>query len=321
MRIFSEIYGTYFRIVSQILSRHAMTDREVRDIVAKEGFRDSGLFLTGRLLPQEDGSDWGLLSRDKKGILHPVTVSEPPRILTTLQKRWLRTKLDDPRLCLFLDNRELAALCERVADVEPLYQPSAVRCIDRYSDGDPYTDEGYRRNFRTLLKALEGGQSAEIEYFSRYGRRIIERCVPCKLEYSQRDDKFRVFCCKRSGAVRVMNLARVKSVRLTGESDIDSMSADDSVLRCDAPLEITVGKERHGAERFLMEFSSYEKRTEIEDGSDKVTVKLWYDKNDETELLVRLLGYGPVLEITGPPEMRRKAAQRVKRQHELLNEQ
>ncbi|WP_294473366.1 WYL domain-containing protein [uncultured Ruminococcus sp.] len=319
VRIFSELYGAYFRIVSQVLTEHALTDKEVRDIVAKEGFRDSGLFLTGRLLPQKDNSDWGLLSRDKAGVLHPVTVSEPPHVLTALQKRWLRSKLDDPRICLFLDDRELAALCQRVADVEPLYQPDAVRYVDRYSDGDPFTDPDYRKNFRTILAARKKEQTLEIEFISRYGRRITTKCLPCKLEYSHRDDKFRVFCRTFNGRTCVINLARVVRVTVLHKNTIKYEPIDENALRCGEPLVIKVSSERRADERFLMEFAAYEKRTEREAGSDSLTVRIWYDKNDETDLLIRLLSYGPVLEITGPPAIRAKAAERVRRQYKLLH--
>ena len=320
MRIFSELYGAYFRITAKVLSEHALTDDEVRSIVAEEGFRDSGLFLTKKLLPQKDGSDWGLLARDKAGILHPVTVSEPSHVLTALQKRWLRSKLDDPRICLFLSDEELALLRERVGDIEPLYSPEMIRYVDRYSDGDDFTDPEYRKNFRIILAALKSRSATEIEFVSSRGKRIVGKFLPCKLEYSQRDDKFRVFCSSEFKGSTVVNLGRVKSVRQlpNGKEKLCEMNAD--ALRCDEPIQIAVGSERRADERFLMEFAAYEKRTEREEGSNMVRVKLWYDKNDETELLIRLLSYGPTLEIIGPPDMRRKAAERVRRQYKLMHE-
>ena len=317
MKIFNEVYGTYYRIVSQILTEHAMTDKEVREIVAREGFRDSGLFLTKKLLPQTDSSDWGLLTRDKAGILHPVTVSEPPHILTALQKRWLRSKLDDPRICLFLDDAELAALCRRVADVAPLYRTDAVRYVDRYCDGDPFSDPDYRRNFRSVLAAVKEHRVIEIEFKSRYGKMIAGRYLPRRIEYSQRDDKFRVFCTGRKRGTTVINLARICSVHDTRIHEEPSEEPDTENLRYSEPLVVSVSSERGADERFLMEFAAYEKRTERE--KDRVTVRLWYDKNDETDLLIRLLSYGPVLEILAPQDLRQKAAERIRRQYELLN--
>ncbi|MBO4866334.1 MAG: WYL domain-containing protein [Ruminococcus sp.] len=318
IKIFSELYGAYFRIVSKLLSEHAITDSEVYSIIAEDGFRDTGLFLTKKLMPQNDGSDWGLFKRDKVGVLHPVTVSEPPHILTTLQKRWLRSKLDDPRLCLFLDDRELKSLCEKVADVPPLYRHDIFRYVDKYSDGDPFTKTDYRKNFRAVLSALKQKQLIEISYVSKTGKSIVGKFLPYKLEYSHRDDKFRVFCTSALKGSVVINLARIETVSPAKSSAVIP-PPDENSLRCDEPIELTVSKECRADERFLMEFAPYEKRTERIEGSDKVSVKLWYDKSDETDLLVRLLGFGPVLEIKGPQEIRQKAAERIRKQWKLLH--
>ena len=47
-------------------------------------------------------------------------------------------------------------------------------------------------------------------------------------------------------------------------------------------------------------------------------VELWYDQQDETELLIQLLSFGPVIEILGPEHLREQAKQRIKRQAEIL---
>ena len=43
MNIFSEIYGTYFRIVAMLLENEVTDEKTVRETVQREGFRDSGL--------------------------------------------------------------------------------------------------------------------------------------------------------------------------------------------------------------------------------------------------------------------------------------
>ena len=79
-----------------------------------------------------------------------------------------------------------------------------------------------------------------------------------------------------------------------------------------------VRMERNGADRFLMEFASYEKQTDRDLTTGDCLVKLWYDAQDETEVLIRLLRFGPVLEILGPPSLRAQAVERVRRQTALL---
>jgi predicted DNA-binding transcriptional regulator YafY len=81
---------------------------------------------------------------------------------------------------------------------------------------------------------------------------------------------------------------------------------------------IRVTDERRGFERFMNEFASLEKHTETNTETGEHIVKLWYDKNDETELLIQLLSFGPVIEILSPPPLREKARERISRQFALL---
>ena len=45
---------------------------------------------------------------------------------------------------------------------------------------------------------------------------------------------------------------------------------------------------------------------------------LYYDPSDETELLIELLSFGPVIRILGPENFLKQVRERVKRQHELF---
>lgn len=324
MSIFHEIYGVYYRIAGKLLGRERLTEQEIRETVQKEGFRDSVLFLPQKLLPQKDGSDWGFFRRTKDDALVPVTKHKPPQILTGLQKRWLRTVLDDPRILLFLTEAERLALLGRLGETKPLFRQSQFRYTDQFSDGDPYEDKSYQQIFRQILTAIRKQSVLAVSYRSGRKNQLYLHCVPLKLEYSEKNDKFRVYCIelrgKRSAGAILLNLGRIRSVRDTGEQREKRLSAETyfQKLRCKEPAVVKVFPERNAVERFLMEFAPYEKRTErnIENGC--CTVQLWYDRQDETELLIRLLGFGPVLEILGPPELRRKAAERVQMQCRLL---
>lgn len=52
MNIFHEMYSTYFRIASEILKLPDITEKNIRQIIDKYGFRDSVLFLPQKLFPQ-----------------------------------------------------------------------------------------------------------------------------------------------------------------------------------------------------------------------------------------------------------------------------
>ena len=323
MTFFHEMYGRYFRIVSVLLRRESCTEAEIRALIVAEGFGESVLFLPQKLIPQADGSDWGLLRRTANGRLEPVTRHLPMMPVTAVQKRWLRAKLNDPRLRLFLDDTAFAALSETLRDVPPLYLPEWFRFPDRFSDGDPYTQNTYRAHFRTVLQAVHARKPLAVRFRSGRGAEIYMHCMPLYLEYSAKNDKFRLCCIQiRNGQMkdrRLINLGRIEGVR-PAETEItptqESPEAYFASRRCQEPVVVRVTEERNGVERFLMEFAPYQKQTERDPETGTVTVQLWYDKLDETELLIRLLSFGPVLEILGPPAFRQQAADRIARQYE-----
>ena len=324
MTVFHEIYGLYFRIVRQLLKHPSLTEREVQDTVLREGFRDTVLFLPQKLLPQPDGSDWELLHKNADGTLSPATRNEPPQPLSLLQKRWLRTRLDDPRMGLFLDGDEIDALRGKFADVRPLYTPETVRYTDQFADGDAFGDAAYQEIFREILTAIRRRNVLHLVYESGHQRRLKLHVVPFRLEYSEKNDKLRVYCqeLRRGSSSRCMllNLGRIRSLRRSETMYPQEISAERCFrrLRCKEPVTVRVKPERNAVERFLMEFACYEKRTDRDVSTGILTVQLWYDQIDETELLIRLLGFGPVLEILSPADFRAKAADRIRKQLELL---
>lgn len=329
MNIFSEIYGAYFRTAASLLARRGkpLAESDVYKAVERHGFRDSALFLPKKLLPQKDNSDWGLLRKTENGFV-PITKNPPPDILSGLQKSWLKALLSDPRIALFLSDDEMIRLSEKLKDVQPLYRPQHFRFFDRYSDGDDYQNPKYRRNFRFLLSAVKSHEALRICYPTRNGSEINAVILPLKLEYSAKNDKFRVFCrTVNNGNLRgymTINAGRIINIEPTGKhftktvSNAASMEKFFSDRRAAEPVTVFVKPERNAPERFMLEFANYEKRAERDPETHSLTVNIYYDRADETELLILLLSYGAAVEILAPKYFREQAAERVKRQAELL---
>lgn len=327
MTLFHEIYGTYFRIAARVLENESITEKALREIVSEEGFRDSVLFVPQRLIPQDDGSDWGLLRKIADGKFTRVTKNAPEMPLTLLQKRWLKAKLSDPKMQLFLDDETLRALHDKLKEIKPLWEPEMFRSNDRFSDGDNFADSDYRLQFRKIVRAIRRGEVLFIRFTSGHGQRLAQRFLPLALEYSGKNDKFRLYCRgvrgDRLSGGGIVNLGRIETLSEAGVLMREWQAAEQffALRRCKTPVTVRVTPERNGVERFFMEFSAYEKHTERDLESGCCTVQLWYDRQDETELLIRLLSFGPVLEILSPEDFREQAAERVRKQYKLLDAQ
>lgn len=295
--LFSEIYGSYFHAVSAILteaSAGGLTAERLTELVREKAFAESTLVIPAAL---RDGS-WPLLDRDLK----PVLAHPPSMPLTTLQKRWLKALLLDRRIALF------APSTAGLEDVEPLYRPETFVLFDQYADGDPYEDENYIRCFRTVLRAIREQRMLRVRFHDHSGRRHAITCAPYRLEYSEKDDKFRLLSAGNRRRY-IVNLSRVQACTLL-EAAPGRFHPPRKHLQ---ELELLLHDERNGLERVLLHFSHFEKETRRLD-QRLYQIKLRYDRADETELLIRILSFGPVLEVRSPPAFADLVRDRVFRQ-------
>ncbi len=300
--IFNEIYGIYYNTVSKILEkavRGELTEKTLRETVRENAYLES----TTELLPKLTSGKWPLLKRDLT-----TPIKNAPRMpLTLLQKRWLRSLLDDPRIRLF----DISA--KGLEKIEPLFSRDTVEVFDKYSDGDPYDSEIYIEHFRTALTAIRKKRMLAVEYVSGKGRPHYFRCIPYRIEYSEKDDKFRLITQPdRRG--NVINIARIVKCRileteapegvLPPEKQIDSFTA-------------LLYDERNAVERALIHFSHFEKTAEqLDDMTYRLKVK--YDRRDETEVLIRVLSFGPFIKVVEPESFVALLKERIGKQCELL---
>ena len=107
--LFSEVYGTYYNVIAELLNKAVdgeLTQQTMLDIVREKGFEESVLTIPEAL----ESQTWPLITEDYGTPLE----NKPTMPLTTLQKRWLKALLSDPRIKLF------DPPTEGLEDVEPL---------------------------------------------------------------------------------------------------------------------------------------------------------------------------------------------------------
>lgn len=281
---FNEIYGTYFNVVSSIL-RQAQEKQLTKDslelLVREQAFADSCLTIPKAL---QDGS-WPLLQKDMTTPLWHA----PAMPLTTLQRRWLKSLLTDKRIQLFDVD------CSGLENVEPLFSEEQFVYFDRYSDGDDYADPQYKQHFRLLLQAITEKRRVEISFISGKNESVRKEYLPLQLEYSAKDDKFRLKAVCGSSQ-QYVNVARIKECQLleTANAEICEQKAPE---RCKLTALLT--DERNALERAMLHFSHLEKTTERLD-EKHYKLHLTYDKSDAIEMVIRILSFGPLLQVQEP---------------------
>jgi len=296
--IFSELYSAYYNTVAAIISgiidgEHS--EKELQKIVSERAFGESLLTI----LPSLKNEKWQLVHSDMTTSLE----HKPTMPLTSLQKRWLKAISLDPRVKLF------GVEFPYLDDVEPLFTSADYYVYDKYGDGDPFEDEEYIRQFRIILEAIRKDSQIKFEMVNRNGKTMYIRCHPLRLEYSEKDDKFRLITAGWH-AVSTVNLSKIKkNIHYEGQKPLDHYERD----KKQETLTVKVRDERNALERFMLHFAHFEKQAEKLDKKHYL-VKIKYAHDDETEMVIRILSFGPMVEVIGSESFKKLVIEKLKKQ-------
>lgn len=300
--IFNEIYGCYYNAVAKIISKAIegrLDEKEMNKIAMDLAFEESHISISSSLKKQE----WQLIDKNFKT---PIK-RKPTMPLTTLEKRWLKTICNDKRAKLFdIPSKGLE-------DVEPLFNMEDIVCFDRYTDGDDYDNPDYVSNFRKIVEAIREGKYISVRYMNRKGRYNKKKYCPIKIEYSDKDDKFRLICSGHTHAT-VLNLKRIDEVEILPEQ----FSTDEVIpSRQYEKLVLEIHDTRNTLERTMMKFAHFKKQVERID-DDKYIMTMEYDKEDGTDILIQVMSFGRFVKILEPTNLREEMKKRLERQLEML---
>ncbi|MDE7340786.1 MAG: WYL domain-containing protein [Lachnospiraceae bacterium] len=315
MELFSEIYSCYYQVMRHLLSnRSAVSMQDIRAQISTEGFEESLLSI----IPKLESGAWNLF--DRNGRLYLSKLSSPLITpLSNLEKAYLKALLSDSRIGLFLEPEQLETLHGMLSDVTPLWRPEQFYYYDRFAGGDPYDDETYRSNFRILLQAQKNRQYVDIDYNSPNGNRVHHHYVPARLEYSVKNDKFRLLALKNTGSgktrLELLNIARIRSVQsmdktLSSSIDLNALIQGSYYKE---PLKLQIVNKRNALERAMLHFANYEKNTSRID-ENTYECLIYYNQNMETELLIEVMSFGPMLTVLGSDKFLALLKARLRRQ-------
>ena len=311
--LFSEIYSAYYNTVASIISssQQGKLDSDLLFKIVKESAFPESFMTIGSAL--ETGK-WPLIKKDYNTNIQNI----PTMPLSILQKRWLKALCNDKRIKLFVDDEVLAKLKLQLRDVDPLFTENDYYLYDKYSDGDPYDYSEYVKNFRTVLEAIHQKKTISVEYTGRFGQQKRFNCAPYKIEYSEKDDKFRLIS-KVKNRHSILNIARINSCELTENSKVDDISEEDLPENRRTSVTLEIYDERKAMERVMLAFAHFEKSA-VQISDDVYRLTLNYDSFDETELVVRVLSFGPMVKVIEPQRFVDLVKERIERQIVLMRQ-
>lgn len=241
--------------------------------------------------------------------------------ITRMECRWLVTALEDPVSEMFLPEdirRRLVTFMEEQVPFAIRSLPVEYICyFDRYhtyggtihQNGKNSMTKEERENAGILYEALRLEKKLRVTYRNGRGEKRCRVSGPACLEYSLRDDQFRIwdrFRNRDEEKVGKINLSRILAVEKTEESysrmEVQKISIEEEerATVC-LKVEFYEGK-RNLPDRILTEFSLWKKKCVYEETTGLYKMSLYYPKEDEKEVLIRLLGYGPYIRVSSDDE-------------------
>ena len=304
--IFSKLYSAYYNALARLIEaaqEEPLTRQKAEKIIRENAFRESA-FEMSQVIGEER---WQAIHSD-----YTTPIKNPPTMpLTTLQKRWLKSVTLDRRFKLFGDWD-----FPELDDVEPLFTDDDYRVFDSYADGDPYEDADYIRRFRNILFALHHNKPLDITFHSSRKKRVSITVRPERLEYSEKDDKFRLYVMGGEFG-SVINLGRMETCEV---HDGRTRAIDRARWERPRELVLEITDERNALERVMTHFSHFEKSVEKRGGIKQYRMTMTYDADDETELIIRVLSFGPMVKAVAPERFVQKLRERLKRQINMISE-
>ena len=301
MELFSEIHSLYYQLMTQLLQ--TKTAEEQRALLEQNGFKETPFEMSAYLKEDKDG--WHLTKDNRSILKHPPK----PFPLTKLEKAWLAAIQQESKFSCFSEPFDLEVS-------EPLFNWQDAQYFDQFVSEDSFTGQ-YAQIIRQLLQSITNQRTVQLEY-QAVGKCQTTRHLfqPLKLEYSAKNNKFRVLGKRNSGASWkpvTFNCSDIQSLEVITDGTIEGIVWSSPKL-CKIVCHLV--DERSALERATFHFSNYRKTVERL-GEKQYCLTIFYEKKDETELLINVLSFGARMKVVEPDHFVHLIKERLIRQKEL----
>ena len=224
--------------------------------------------------------------------------------LSTYEIRWLKTILDDEKMLCFLEkSTEIEPLKHWLEDNAQDLKPIPIEHIkhfDRFHCPDEKAEKE-QTVISVLLASIQNSNSVSIRYRANNNTFFKGEYYPILIEFSKRNNYFQCVCCTPLyDDIITMNVAQIETITING-TQFKAWKANQALQTYRGQQMRTVEIEfydiRNAVDRILTEFAPWKKECRYDRKTDLYTLKLYYQQQDEKEILIRLMGYGPYIRI------------------------
>ena len=243
-------------------------------------------------------------------------------------------------MTIFFSTEQINKLKKAVQDAPfevEAFKMSAINYFDRYNLEKQYlqAEEGDTRHskkeayfIRKVYKAIIFGEKIKIEYKNWRGEKRYVNCKPTWMEYSRRDDIFRIwYINENKNEINMVNVSRILRIIVFNDKKYNKMEQREKLKKIydqtmtEIQIEFYQG-EKNLPDRLLTEFSLWKKKCIYDVTAQKYIMTLYYSTLDEKEILIRLLSYGPYIRVVAPEKnyILSEIKKRIITQRELIQD-
>lgn len=238
--------------------------------------------------------------------------------LTTPEISFLKTIINDENCKLIMGESYNLLKTEldkpEFNEIYPYFDKDKYAIFDQFVNGDKLfiEDKTYIYNFNLLLNAVKKNEPVYFEYIED---EILKTkiSVPERIEYSQKEDRFKVVLNSKN---RPLDIQNIRLCKYTDKSL--SPSKEKEILTCIVSIDIPESK-KYIRDRLFREFSPFERDCEKIDESEHI-LKFKFEAGDYKEIAYRLLQFGPYVYCSEPGCVRERIKEKIDQQYELINQ-
>ena len=233
--------------------------------------------------------------------------------LSEIEKRWMLSVLGDSKAKYFLSQEEIItvknSIQETVFDDKRIHNEAKtnriealsmqyIKCFDRYHIQDNRQEKEY---VMMLAKAIIDRKTVFLRYHTLTGKIKEGNYNPILLEFSKDHNRFQgYFEISKTNKIVIFNLLNIQNAENTEEKfDIDQakMNLQNYLNWQGLSTEIQFSEKKNTADRILTELAPWKKKCTYDKNSGIYQLKIDYQKSDQLDLLIRLMGYGSTIQF------------------------